>query len=126
MFEITIHRVFSAAHALRLYDGSIEPLHGHNWTVDLTVGSQHLDKIEIVMDFHELERIVDALIAQLDTSNLNDVEPFSNSRVNPTAERVAQWIGQQVAKQLPQSVHVHQVEVGEAPGCRAGYRPPLD
>ena len=66
MFEITIHRVFSAAHALRLYDGSIEPLHGHNWTVDLTVGSQHLDKIEIVMDFHELERIVDALIAQLD------------------------------------------------------------
>src|SRR4051812_27370017 len=35
-FEITTTRTFSAAHQLRLPDGSIEPLHGHNWRVKVT------------------------------------------------------------------------------------------
>ena len=36
-FEITTTRTFAAAHQLRLYDGSLEPLHGHNWRVQVTV-----------------------------------------------------------------------------------------
>jgi 6-pyruvoyltetrahydropterin/6-carboxytetrahydropterin synthase len=35
-FDITATRTFSAAHQLRLYDGSLEPLHGHNWVVRVT------------------------------------------------------------------------------------------
>ena len=50
-------RSFSAAHQLRLYDGSLEPLHGHNWQVKVTVVAAKLDSIGVVMDFHELERV---------------------------------------------------------------------
>src|SRR5688572_2195891 len=36
-FEITTTRHFSAGHQLVLYDGSLEPLHGHNWVVKVSV-----------------------------------------------------------------------------------------
>ena len=61
-FQITVTRRFSAAHQLRLYDGSLEPLHGHNWVVRVAVESRKLDAIGVVMDFHELERLLDAIL----------------------------------------------------------------
>ena len=129
MYEITISRVFSAAHAIRLYDGSTEPLHGHNWTVEVSVGADQLDQIDVVMDFHLLEKILDDLIAQVDNRNLNEIEPFDASRegahpkANPTAERVAWWLGTQIAEALPPHVSLVSVRVGEASGCVATYRP---
>ncbi len=123
MFSITVHRVFSAAHAIRLYDGSLEPVHGHNWTVQVTVAAAKLDSIEVVMDFHPLEKTLDDLLARVHNRSLNDVEPFLNTKVNPTAERVAWWIGEAVAKTLPANARLESVQVGEAPGCSATYRP---
>jgi hypothetical protein len=35
-FQISTTREFAAAHALRVYDGSLEPVHGHNWRVRVT------------------------------------------------------------------------------------------
>src|SRR5690606_16212141 len=110
MYEITITRVFSAAHAIRLYDGSLEPVHGHNWNVTITVASAQLDSIEVVMDFHALERTVDGLIATVNNRHLNEVAPFSNGKgglkVNTTAERVAWWLGTEVEKTLPKGVRL--------------------
>lgn len=127
MFEITIERQFSAAHAIRLYDGSLEPVHGHNWSVRVTVGRDELDEIEVVTDFHDLENQLNALITRADNNNLNAITPFCDGAgglaVNPTAERVAWWIGAQVAKHLANKVRLVSVEVGEAPGCTATYRP---
>ena len=126
MYGITINRTFSAAHAIRLYDGSLEPVHGHNWTVALTVEADELDEIEVVMDFHDLERMVDGLIGQVDGGNLNEVAPFAaggDLRINPTAERVAWWLATEVQKCLPAGARLDHVSVGEAPGCIATYRP---
>ncbi len=122
MYQITIRREFCAAHAIRLSDGSFEPLHGHNWTVAVTVGADELDEIEVVMDFHVLEAHLDELLATADNRSLNDVPPFRDG-VSPTAERVAWWIGEHVIKALPPHVQLDSVEVGEAPGCTATYRP---
>ena len=36
-FDIRTVRTFAAAHQLRLAGGSLEPLHGHNWRVAVTV-----------------------------------------------------------------------------------------
>src|SRR5438128_11861357 len=88
-FEIRTMREFSAAHQLRLYDGSLEPVHGHNWKVEVTVEAEALDSIGVVMDFHDLERLIDAIIAPWHNHHLNEVEPFANGRLNPTAENVA-------------------------------------
>ena len=119
MFEITTTRSFSAAHALRLYDGSVEPLHGHNWRVKVTVAASRLDAIGVVMDFHELERLVDAILAPLHNRHLNDVEPFTGE-LNPSAENVALHIGRSLS--LGQSARLLSVEVWETDTNSAIYR----
>ena len=119
-FEITARREFSAAHQLRLYDGSLEPLHGHNWVVVVTVSAPQLDEIGVVMDFHELERLLDRILTPLHNTHLNDVEPFK-STLNPTTEHVALHIGRSL--QLPPNVRVQSVEVWETSGNSAVYRP---
>lgn len=127
-YEIRIERQFSAGHAIRLPDGSLEPLHGHNWPVCVTVGSERLGEMDTVMDFHMLEKTVERLIGHVHNRHLNEVTPFKGDdeaglAINPTAERVAQWIGESVAKTLPGGVALLSVEVGEAVGCTAVYRP---
>jgi len=119
-FEISTTRTFSAAHALRLYDGSLEPLHGHNWRVRVTVRSQDLDSIGVVMDFHELERLVDQVITPWHNANLNDCPPFARG-LNPSAENVALQIGRSLA--LPAAVRLARVEVWETDTNRATYLP---
>ncbi len=127
MYEITITRTFAAAHALRLHDGSLEPLHGHNWAIELGVAADELDQIEVVMDFHDLDRIVDGLVGPFHNGNLNDTAPFADEdgvlKLNPSAERVAWWLGTRVAAQLPGRVRLIHIRVEEAPGCTATYRP---
>jgi 6-pyruvoyltetrahydropterin/6-carboxytetrahydropterin synthase len=119
-FDISVTREFAAAHQLRLYDGSLEPLHGHNWRVCVTVSSAQLDPIGTVMDFHELERLLDAIIQPLHNRNLNEVSPFSTA-LNPSTENVALHIGE--ALKLPPAVRLTRVEVWETSACSAVYRP---
>src|SRR5688572_12069423 len=118
-FDISTTREFSAAHQLRLYDGSLEPLHGHNWRVRVTVASPTLDSIGVVMDFHQLERLVDELTVPMHNRHLNDLPPFA--QLNPSAENVALHIGR--ALKLPPSVRLARVEVWETPANRAVYHP---
>jgi 6-pyruvoyltetrahydropterin/6-carboxytetrahydropterin synthase len=122
VFSISTTREFSAAHALRLYDGSLEPVHGHNWRVKVTVAANALDAIGVVMDFHELERLVDAIIAPFHNRHLNEIAPF-DSRLNPTAENLALHIGQSLC--LPVNARLVSVEVWETANNSAIYQPPF-
>ena len=116
-FQITTTRHFSAAHQLRLYDGSLEPLHGHNWKVKVTVSAAKLDEIGVVMDFHELERLVNTIIEPMHNRNLNDLGSFKST--NPSAENVAVHIAQKL--DLPQEVKLESVEVWETPENSARF-----
>jgi 6-pyruvoyltetrahydropterin/6-carboxytetrahydropterin synthase len=130
-FEITYQTAFAAAHAILLPDGSLEPVHGHNWSVAVTVAAPELDAIETVMDFHDLERIVQGITASWHNRDLNGCPPFADAgrtdrhglAISPTAERVAEHLGTAVAAQLPAHTRLVGVTVGEAPGCTATYRP---
>jgi 6-pyruvoyltetrahydropterin/6-carboxytetrahydropterin synthase len=119
-FQITTTRAFSAAHQLCLYDGSLEPLHGHNWTVQVTVAADALDTIGVVMDFHELERLVDRAIGPMHNRHLNELEPFAG--LNPSAENVALVVARSVGAALPARVRLARVEVWETPENSAAYR----
>lgn len=119
MFSIVTEHEFSAAHAIRLYDGSLEPLHGHNWRVRVTVGRSALDEIGVVMDFHALHDQVEEILSPFRNRCFNDVSPFD--RVNPTAECIAEHIG--TSLRLPTGVRLESVEILEAAGCWAIYRP---
>jgi len=118
-FEISTIRVFSASHQLRLYDGSLEPLHGHNWKVKVTVAAAKLDAIGVVMDFHELERRVDTIVGPMHNRHLNELPAFAE--MNPSAEGVAV----QVARALPldAGIRLISVEVWETEENSAIYRP---
>jgi len=119
-FEITTTRSFSAAHQLRLYDGSLEPLHGHNWKVQVTVASDELDGIGVVMDFHELERLVDRATGPMHNRHLNELEPFA--QLNPSAENVALVVARSLRGALPARVRIARVVVWETPENFAAYR----
>ncbi|MEO6436659.1 MAG: 6-carboxytetrahydropterin synthase [Tepidisphaeraceae bacterium] len=119
-FEITAMREFAAAHQLRLYDGSLEPLHGHNWKVCVTARADKLDSIGVVMDFHELERLLDAIVQPLHNRHLNEVEPFRSS-LNPSTENVALHIGRSL--KLPGEVGLVSVQVWETEANSATYTP---
>jgi 6-pyruvoyltetrahydropterin/6-carboxytetrahydropterin synthase len=120
-FEITSTREFAAAHQLRLYDGSLEPLHGHNWRVTVTIGAEELDPIGVVMDFHELDRMLEAILAPWHNRHLNEIEPFT--RINPSTENVALHIGRGL--KLPANARLVSVQVWETTVNSATYRPSL-
>jgi 6-pyruvoyltetrahydropterin/6-carboxytetrahydropterin synthase len=120
-FEITTTRHFAAAHQLVLYDGSLEPLHGHNWVVRVRVSADKLDGIGVVMDFHELERVVDDVVRPMHNRHLNELAAFA--RRNPSTEHVALVVGEHVAGKLPAGVRLAAVEVWETPENSAAYRP---
>jgi len=118
-FDITGERTFSAAHQIRLYDGSLEPLHAHSWRVRLTVSAPALDSIGLVMDFHKLERLLDAVLAPCHDRSLNDLPPFAST--NPSAENLALHIATSLT--LPPGITLASVEVWETPTNSAIYRP---
>ncbi len=123
MYQLTVHRTFSAAHAISVR-GVREPLHGHDWEVTLRVEGPSLDGDGLLCDFHALEATLDGVIAPFRNASLNEVPPFDTR--NPTAELVADFIASRVAGSLPRGVHLGSVSVREAPGCvatRAGPAP---
>jgi len=53
MFVLKIVTDFASAHSLRDYPGNCSRLHGHNWQVEVSVESEVLDALGIVIDFRE-------------------------------------------------------------------------
>lgn len=118
-YEISVERTFSAAHALRGYKGKCENLHGHNWKVRVTVSGQKLDKTGMLVDFTDLKSAVDAVLAKLDHTNLNEVPPFNAS--NPTAENLAAFVYNGLAKYRLPHIKISCVEVWESDTSSAKY-----
>jgi 6-pyruvoyltetrahydropterin/6-carboxytetrahydropterin synthase len=85
----------------------------------ITVSATKLDAIGLVMDFHELTRLVDGVILPMRNVNLNDLPQFE--RDNPSAENVALFIGRSL--RLPAGIKLESVEVWETPENSAVYRP---
>ncbi len=118
MFELEIHRSFSAAHAI-VIGGAREPLHGHDWQVDMVVEAEALDAEGMVCDFHALERALGEVIAPFRSRNLNETAPFT--RLNPTAELVAKHIALEMTTRVGPPARLKSVRVTEAPGCSAKF-----
>ena len=54
MFELVVNGAFEAAHRLVDYPGKCNRLHGHSWTVEMSVSGDKLDNIGMVADFKVL------------------------------------------------------------------------
>lgn len=120
MFELMVETFFSAAHQLRGYKGACEKLHGHNWRVQVHVIAERLNEIDIAIDFHELKRLADEVIAPLDHSFLNEIFPFTEK--NPSSENVAKWIYDSLKKRLSNdTINLSAVTVWESETASATY-----
>ena len=120
MFDLTIESQFSSAHQLRGYKGKCESLHGHNWRVQVTISSDRLNDIGIVVDFHELKVLAREVLSPLDHAFLNDVFPFTE--INPSSENIAKWIYESMKKKLKERhVSISSVTVWENESSSATY-----
>jgi len=123
MYEVLVEKKFSAAHYLRDYHGHDEPLHGHNWKVQVRLRGKDLVKPEeYLADFAEVDRALDQAIARVDYKNLNEVPPFD--RRNPTAENLARWLYDELARSFPQGL-LAGVTVWETENGAASFFPDL-
>jgi 6-pyruvoyltetrahydropterin/6-carboxytetrahydropterin synthase len=119
MYDVTVRRRFSAAHAITVA-GERETRHGHDWRVEVVATGPTLDDDGLLCDFHELERNLAAVLRPFENADLNETPPFDE--VNPTAEHVARHIADALASSMPKGTRLRSVSVTEAPGCVATWR----
>jgi 6-pyruvoyltetrahydropterin/6-carboxytetrahydropterin synthase len=125
MFVLTVEDSFSSAHQLRGYRGKCENIHGHNWRVVLSVKGGELNDIGLMVDFHDLKKILKDIISDLDHRNLNDIEFFK--KFNPSSEIIAKYICEKTAEKLTGTGHggikIESVTVWESDTSRCTYLP---
>lgn len=126
MYYLTRTYTFDAAHKLILHDGKCKQLHGHTFTVKVTVKGIEIctdgNKKNMLIDFHDLDKIVKPIIDSLDHQYLNDKLKIDS----PTSEYLAKNISEVLAVELLKSdynVLIHSVCIQETPKSECIYVP---
>jgi len=121
MFKLKVQDHFSAAHYLKNYEGPCENLHGHNWKVELVVEGSQLNSSDILIDFKILKKILKEVLTELDHKLLNEISHFKN--INPSSERLAEYIFKKTKDKLSSypNVKVKEVTVFETERAGATY-----
>ena len=121
MYEVLIEKTFSSAHFLRKYKGKDEPLHGHNWRVQVKFrGAKLVVPEEYLVDFVEAREALDKIVEKIDYKNINEVPPFDKR--NSSAENIAWWICEEFGK-TSLTPKPSCVTVWETPDGAASYIP---
>ena len=124
MFEVVVEREFSAAHFLKLYDGSWEKRHGHQWKVAVTVRSEALDSVGVVVDFEALKPSLEKVLGEFNEISINDHEEFKEGHLNPSTENIARVICDRVEQKFkPKDAKIVKVTVWETPDASSSFYP---
>jgi 6-pyruvoyltetrahydropterin/6-carboxytetrahydropterin synthase len=133
MYQVTREITFCYGHRLLNYDGKCRNLHGHNGKAVITIESESLDKLGMVMDFGDIKKTIstwidttldhrmllhkdDPLVPILVQMN----EPICVMETNPTAETIAKYIFDFVQMQ---GFPVSEVILWETDSCFARFSP---
>lgn len=122
IWKLNTRYKFDAAHFIEDYDGKCGRMHGHSYKVHVTAtsselhASENLESRDMVCDFSELKwPAKGAEKGGLDHSVLNDTLP-----VNPTAERIAEFIYKETQRRIPEGVALR-IKVWETDTCWVEY-----
>ena len=120
MYSVRVESEFAAAHFLTHYQGKCEKLHGHNYRVRLWANGKALDEGGMLADFALLKNALREVCKTLDHTNLNENGIFSG---DPSSERIARYIFEEVFKFLPPEIAelLSSVDVFETPTSMARY-----
>jgi len=128
MFKIKKTFEIAIAHHLNLdYDSPCQRIHGHNLQIIIYLASKELNEAGMVIDFTQVKKKIHD---KLDHRDLNEIEEIGyevtdketeieflnryKQELNPTAERLAEWI----CNQFPAC---YRVDVQESTGNVATY-----
>jgi 6-pyruvoyltetrahydropterin/6-carboxytetrahydropterin synthase len=120
MFEVTIRKSFSAAHALKEIGGPCEDLHGHNFLVEISIAGDRLNDQDLLIDFRVLKGWINEVFTEVDHKYLNELDCFRG--VNPSSERIAKVIYDRIASRASSlDLRVSRVTVWESDDARVTY-----
>lgn len=111
MIELELNEMFSAAHALREYPGACSRIHGHNWTVTARLKAGKADANGMTVDYAVLKKLFTGILNRFDHNLINDIPYFQS--INPTSERIAEYIYDEFAETLPSGLHLLWIRVSE-------------
>lgn len=121
MFQVEVDSEFSAVHSLKLYDGTYEPRHGHDFKVRVLMESEGLDPIGVVTDFEALKPLLKNVLAEFHEISINE-HPDFREKLNPSTENIAKVIGVRLkSKFRSPTVRLKKVTVWETPDASASY-----
>lgn len=123
MFEVVVEGEFSAAHSLKLYDGSWEPRHGHDFRVAVTVRSEKLDSMAVVVDFEMLKPELKRVLGEFNEIFINNHPDFKDGKLNPSTENIALCICEKLSARWKSPARIAKVTVWETPDAYASYVP---
>ncbi len=123
MFQVCVQAHFDAAHFIRNYNGKCANLHGHRWNVVVCIEGNELDELGMLVDFSDVKKTIRKTLDVLDHKLLNDLPTFGPEGVNPTAERLAQYLFRDFNKNFVlREKRLAWVKVFESPDAWAIYK----
>jgi 6-pyruvoyltetrahydropterin/6-carboxytetrahydropterin synthase len=133
MYTVTRELTFSYGHRLLQYSGKCARLHGHNGRLRVTLSSESLDAVGMVVDFFDIKKTLSSWIDEhLDhwmilheddpaTAALRKLgEPLTVVSFNPTAENLARHVFDYLKSA---GMPVVEVRLEETDSCAASYAP---
>ena len=123
MYEVEVRDEFSAAHFIKLYDGTWEPRHGHNWKVAVLVRADRLDSIGVVVDFEALKHNLKKILREFTEIAFNDHPDFKDEKLNPSTENIAKTIHDRLKPMMKSenNAEIVKVTVWETDDASASY-----
>lgn len=108
---------FEAAHSLPRVpvEHRCRRLHGHSYRVELMVTGPVQETTGWLLDFYDLDRVMQPLIDALDHRTLNEIDGLDN----PTCERLCAWLWERLRGRVP---GLSAVTVWETHDARCTYR----
>jgi len=120
-YVLRVNDHFEAAHHLYAYRGRVEPVHGHNWKVEVVLETKELGNEGYGFDFMKVKRALARLVKPFHHGDINSVAPFDE--LSPTTEHLAAYFYDGLRQRLPRAP-ITEVTVWEGPDCSATYRIP--
>lgn len=116
--QITRRYHFEAAHWLPGVPEThkCHRIHGHNYHMDVTVEGMQDNKTGFIVDFWDLDTIIEPIIKRVDHYMLNDVAGLEN----PTAENIARWFYGELFNS-PLNQCLKSIRIYETLDCWADY-----
>jgi 6-pyruvoyltetrahydropterin/6-carboxytetrahydropterin synthase len=120
VFEVAYETTFRATHTLHEAGRPVEPVHGHDWRVEVVASGDRLDRVGVVIDFEYLKKAVNEIVRRFDHGDITSHTHFAGR--SPSAEAVARYFFDEVRKAMGEEGEcLRRVRVWEAPGCSATY-----